>query len=734
MLKRRLLRTACAMSLLAFAAAAQEPAAAPDVPESTDTLLPEELGAVVVTTRRREEILQQVPLAVTALDGAELNSRGAEDLSALGAAVPNLTIYPARAFSNAVTAYIRGVGQSEPAWGVEPGVGIYVDDVYLARPQAALLDILDVERIEVLRGPQGTLYGRNTIGGAIKYITRAVDTDFSGNVGILAGDYGRREFKGAVNLPMGDELGARVSFGSFDRDGFGKNLITGEDVSAKDTTVARVTTRWAPHEQLEMRLAYDIYRDDSGALGAKRLAINPFDPNATPPNSNNYDVQSGMPNLDKSEAVGWSATIDWAINERMQLKSITAHRHGDFNANVDLDTLPQALNDVFRHFSDQQSSQEFQWQWNTDRAHAVTGLYLFDADAAGNVKTSTRGTFMVSTGVVKTESAALFSDLVWDFDNRMSLELGLRYTRERKTGTVFNQGYTDATFTEPNGRVLADFTDSTVFHSPSPLINLSYAPSEALMLYAQVSRGFKSGGYNIRANTLFVPESGLPFQDETVTAYEVGAKSGWLDDHLTLNASAFHYDYHDIQLSVSTSYDSNGDGKNDSFFGDFKNAGRGTINGAELEFSARTGEYLRWLGHAGYLDTGYEEFISKGVNVADKQRFTNAPRWTSGVSAIAEIPLKSAGILVARVDGNYQSKVYPTTDLSEFIAQDGYTLWNASLTWHSPSKRWQAALVGLNLTDKAYRITGSDNVPLLGLRTAYYGPPKTVSVSATYFF
>src|SRR6185369_13950252 len=141
MLKRRLLRTACAMSLLAFAAAAQEPAAAPDVPESTDTLLPEELGAVVVTTRRREEILQQVPLAVTALDGAELNSRGAEDLSALGAAVPNLTIYPARAFSNAVTAYIRGVGQSEPAWGVEPGVGIYVDDVYLARPQAALLDI-----------------------------------------------------------------------------------------------------------------------------------------------------------------------------------------------------------------------------------------------------------------------------------------------------------------------------------------------------------------------------------------------------------------------------------------------------------------------------------------------------------------------------------------------------------------------------------------------------------------
>jgi iron complex outermembrane receptor protein len=733
MLKVLLMHSACAMSLLAFAAAAQEPDAVPDVQEPKDTLLPEELGGVVVTARRRDEILQQVPLAVTVLDAAELSSRGAEDLTALGAAVPNLTIYPARAFSNAVTAYIRGVGQSEPVWGVEPGVGIYVDDVYLARPQAALLDILDVERIEVLRGPQGTLYGRNTIGGAIKYITRPVDADFSGNVGILAGDYGRREFKGAVNLPMGDELGARVSFGSFDRDGFGKNLITGEDVSAKDTTVARLTTRWAPNDRLEVRMAYDIYRDDSGSLGAKRLAINPYDPLHTPPNDSNFDVQSGMPNLDKSEVVGWSATIDWAINEQMRLKSISAHRHGDFRANADLDTLPQAIDDVIRHFWDQQSSQEFQWQWNSDRAHAVTGLYLFDADAAGNVKTSTKGTFMVSTGVVKTESAALFSDLVWDFDNKMSLELGLRYTRERKTGTVLNQGYTDATFTEPNGRVAADFTDSTVFHSPSPRINLSYTPSEALMLYAQVSRGFKSGGYNIRANTRAAPEAALPFQDETVTAYEVGAKSGWLDDRLTLNASVFRYDYHDIQLSVFTSYDSNGDGTKDSIFGDFKNAGRGTVNGAELEFAARTGEHLRWLGHVGYLDTGYSEFISAGVNIADTQRFTNAPRWTSGASAIAEFPLKSAGMLVARVDGNYQSKIYPTTDLSEFIAQDGYTLWNASLTWRSPSNKWQAALVGLNLTDKAYRITGWD-APLLGLRTAYYGPPKTVSASVTYFF
>ena len=176
-----------AMAAAAFGAGAQEAthAAGAGKREPVDRT-PVQLDRIVVTARRRNEVLQQVPMSVTALDAADLQTRGAQDLGDLGAAVPNVTIYAARPFNNAITAYIRGIGQSEPVWGVDPGVAVYVDDVYLARPQAALLDILDVDRIEVLRGPQGTLYGKNSIGGAIKYITHEIGDVFSGHAGITS--------------------------------------------------------------------------------------------------------------------------------------------------------------------------------------------------------------------------------------------------------------------------------------------------------------------------------------------------------------------------------------------------------------------------------------------------------------------------------------------------------------------------------------------------------------------
>ncbi|MGH8060830.1 MAG: TonB-dependent receptor [Pseudoxanthomonas sp.] len=738
MIKRLGRCSACAMALAALGATAQETGKTAGDGKASAPVKAVQLDAVVVTARYREEVLQRIPVSVTALDAGELQSRGAEDLGALGAAVPNLTIYAARPFNNALTAYIRGIGQSETVWGVDPGVGVYVDDVYLARPQAALLDVLDVERIEVLRGPQGTLYGKNTIGGAIRYITRAADDEFSGNLGVTVGDYDRRDFKGVVNLPIGERLRTRVAFASLDRDGFGKNLVTGDEVSAQHAGVARVSVEWTPHDDVEVRLAYDRYRDRSGPRGARRRAVNPNDPLRTPPDNGNYDVRSGMPSLDEMDSEGASATVDWTLNERWRLKSITAYRAGDSLGNVDFDLLPLPISDLNRRLFERQASQEFQLLASSGRAHAIAGLYLFDGEAGGTVRQTIQGRmFNVSRGVVKTGSAAIYGDLTWDFTDKLSLEGGLRYTSEKKTGTVLNRGYTDATFTVPRGAALADFTDSKTFSSLSPRVNVSYKLTEAAMLYAQASRGFKSGGYNIRANTRFVPGSGLPFKDETATSYELGAKTQWLDGKITANAAAFHNDYRDIQLSVFTSYDSNGDGINDALFGDFKNAGAGTINGAEFELSALTGRHLRWLGHVGYLDTHYDGFISNGVDIADSQHFANAPRWTGGLSAIADIPLGPAGSLQARVDGNYQSKVYPTTELNqasaETLAQEGYTLWNASLTYRSPDGKWQAALQGQNLGDKAYRTTGYD-FPVYGIRTGYYGPPGTVSLSLTYLF
>jgi iron complex outermembrane receptor protein len=720
-----------ALAAMSFAAAAQDATPATAAENAGDATTPVQLDRIVVTARRRDETLQRVPMSVTALDAADLQTRGAHDLGALGAAVPNLTIYAGRGITTGtITAYIRGVGQSDTRWGVEPGVGVYVDDVYLARPQAGLLDILDVDRIEVLRGPQGTLYGRNTLGGAIKYVTHRIDDEFSGNVGMTVGNYARHDFNGAVNVPLGERLRTRVAFGSFDRGGFGRNLITGEDVSAEDVTVARVTADWLPSDAVDVRFAYDRYRDRSGVRGAKRLIVNPFDP--LPPNDNNFAVQNGMPNVDQADTESASATVDWEISTHWRFKSITAHREGSSHGNTDFDTLPLPIIDLSRRLFDKQLSQEFQLHWDTARAHAIGGLYYLDGEAGGQGYLNILGrSFGGSGGVVETRGAALYGDLGLDLSDKLSVDAGLRYTSERKTATVLSQGYTDATFATPNGMVMADFTAAKTFNSLMPRINVSYQLTQDAMFYAQVSRGFKSGGYNIDADTSVAPQSALPFDPETVTSYELGAKTQWLGGQFTFNAALFHNDYRDIQLSVTTSFDRNGDGIDDGFFDDFTNAGAGTIDGAELELSAQTGKHLKWLGHAGYLDTKYDKFISADVNIASGQRFADAPRWTSGVSAIADIPLSSAGSLVARIDGNYQSKVYPTPDLNEAIARDGYALWNASLTWRSPT--WQVALLGQNLTDKEYRVTGWD-VSGLGIVTGFYGQPRTISLSLTYYF
>lgn len=718
------------LALAASAAPAEDASRRGDAGKS----VPAKLETVVVTARRREEAAQDVPLSVTTMDGAELEARGAADITAIGMVTPNLVIYPARAFNGTLTAYIRGVGQSDPIWGVEPGVAVYVDDVYLARPQAALLEILDVQRIEVLRGPQGTLYGKNSIGGAIKYVTMPPDDVPGGRVVLTAGSYARRDAKAIVNLPLGERLRSRVAVGSFDRDGFGTNLLTGRNVSAKDTSVARVSAEWLPVDDLAVRFAYDSYRDRSGEIGAQRLQINPFDPARTPPNRNPYDVQSDRPDIDEMDAEGGSVVVDWTPAANWGLRSITAHRGSDSRGGVDFDTLPLQIATLERRFDDSQTSQEIQLHWDGARDHLVAGFYGFDGDAGGVGSTSSMNAVFVRTqGKIDTRSGALYGNLTHEFDPLLALELGLRYTRERKRALVFSQRYSDRGLTVPEGPPYADFSDSKDYESLSPRINLSYRASETALLYAQVARGSKSGTFNVRANTLFVPESALPLEDESALTYELGAKTQWLDDRLSANLALFRNDYRDIQLSVATTYDSDGDGIDDEFFGDFLNAGAGTIDGAELELSAQTGPALSWLGHLAYLDARYDEYVSAGVDIADQQRFANAPRWQAGISAIAEAALSSGAVLSARVEGRYQSKVYPTTDLSEAIAQDGYALWNAMLAWTSPAGTWEVALNGQNLGNKAYHITGF-NFPTAGVLTAYLGPPRTVALTVNWRF
>jgi len=716
----------------------QDAAAASETPASSATTL----DTVTVTARKREETLQEVPVAVTAFTPETLEKLNVNDLGDLGAQVPNLTIYAARGSTSTATAYIRGVGQADPLWGVDPGVGIYLDDVYIARPQGALLDVFDVGRIEVLRGPQGTLYGKNTIGGAIKYISRGLPRETEGFASITVGNYNQLDAKAAIGGPIGGAdsgLRARVSVASMNRDGFGTNTYTGQDVSDKEINAARFQLGAYSGDDFDVQFALDWVDDKSGVRGAQMLAPNPLAP-AYSPTGSRYDIRSAMRNVNDTEMKGASVAVNWRPGDNWAFKYVAAKRESDTETNIDFDTTPLTLVDVRAFYSDSQVSQELQANYDGGgRARGVMGLYWFNGDAGGQVLNHfynpllpvalTNPLFGDTQGVVNTKSIALYADWTFDLTDQLSLNVGARYTDEDKHAIALNRFYTDLSYSTSWGTA-ANFDKTVNFKNVSPKISLDYQITPDIMVYGLASRGFKSGGYNIRANTTSVPRSGEPFDDEQVDSYEIGSKMSFLDQRAFLNLAYFHNKYKDIQLSVFTSF-TLPDGSQ-SFFGDFTNAGKGTVQGLEVEY-----QFLptaNWLisGNLAWLDAKYDEFITGGVNVADTQEFTNAPEFSGALNVEYRTDLANGGNLSARVGYSYQSEVWPTTDLSPAIRQDGYGLLGAGVIWRA-NDAWSFSLQGSNLTDKAYRTTGY-NIAAYGVLTGFYGAPRQYTLTARYDF
>ena len=719
---------------------AQDAATTASTPATNATTL----DSVKVTARKREETLQDVPVAVTAFTPETLDKLNIKDLGDLDAQVPNLTVYAARGSTSTVTAYIRGVGQADPLWGVDPGVGIYLDDVYIARPQGALLDVFDVERIEVLRGPQGTLYGKNTIGGAIKYISRGLPQETTGFASVTVGNYNQLDVKAALGGEIGGKdsgLRGRVSVASMNRDGFGENRFNGQEISDKEINAVRMQLGAYSQDDFDVQFAFDYLDDQSGVRGGKLLSANTSPTanflfpglSAYTPMDSRYDIYSAMPNVNDTEMKGLSATVNWRPNEDWAFKYVVAKRESDTETNIDFDMTPFPVADVKAFYSDSQVTNEVQANYDGGgRARGVVGIYHFDGDAGGQVLNNFFGlSFGDTQGVVNTSSVSVYTDWTFDLTERLKLDVGARYTDEDKHAVAYNIGYTNATFTVPNGVVAANFDKTINFKNVSPKVSLDFQVTPDIMVYGLASRGFKSGGYNIRANTTAVPRSGEPFDDESVDSFEVGSKMSFLDQRLFLNLSAFHNKYEDIQLSVFTQYiDGNG---NPQFFGDFTNAGKGTVNGAEVEY-----QFLptaNWLisGNLAWLDAKYDEFITGGVNVADTQYFTNAPEFSGALNVEYRTDLANGGNLSARVTYSYQSEVYPTTDLSEAIKQPGYGLLGAGVVWRA-NDAWSFSLQGTNLADEEYRTTGYNLQAALGVLSGFYGPPRQYSLTARYDF
>jgi len=690
------------------------------------------LDTVKVTARKREESLQDVPVAVTALTAEQLDKLAIKDLGDLQGQVPNLTIYAARGSNTTITTFIRGVGQADPLWGVDPGVGIYFDDVYIARPQGALLDVYDVQRVEVLRGPQGTLYGKNTIGGAVKYVSKPLPTATEGSVTLAVGNYGQVNAKGGVGTAVNDgQVRFRIAGASLNRDGYGKNLTDGSPVSDQATTSGRVSLGWFPTgSSFNALVSVDRTVDASHMRGFQRLNVNPFDPAKTPATTGRYDIATGMPNANRTTSEGESLTLNWGVTSDWSLKYILAHRASDTNTSIDFDGLPNKIADVRAEYHDSSQSHEIQAAYEGQNSSGVIGLYYFDGRAGGTVRNNFFNlSFGTTNGQVYTEGKAIFGDWSWRLTPQFSVSTGLRYTDESKRAVVLNQAFANDQFSGTPIAVPANFDKTRSVTNTSPRVSLEYKASNAIKLYTTASRGFKSGGYNIRANTLAFPSSGRPFEDEKLDSLEVGAKMILDGGRLELNTALFHNKYKNVQLSVFTSYtQANGQ---PGFFGDFTNAGKATVQGAEVEFLWTPTTAWRLSGNLATLDAKYDEYIDRGVNVADQKKFTNTPKFQASVNIEHNLPL-AVGTLRSRLGVSHRSKVYPTTDLAESLAQEAYTLVNAGLIWEKDSKL-SFFLQGANLTNKAYKTDGY-NIAALGVLNAYYGAPRTFTVGGTYKF
>ncbi len=762
----------CRASLLASALFSLT--AAPAYAQSSATpAAADDEDAIVVTARRREENLIDVPIAITAITGDQLANRGAADITALAETVPNVTLESSRATNSTLSAFIRGVGQQDPVSGFEQGVGIYLDDVYLNRPQAAVLDIYDVQRIEVLRGPQGTLYGRNTIGGAIKYVTRRLDDVAHLSARATYGSYNQADGVITGSVAVGESKVIRIggSLARLTRDGFGKNLTTGLENYDKDI--------WAGRGTIELhgtgifaRLTGDYTHDTSNPRGGHRFI--PGLISGAPVLANVYDTRGGL-NFPVQEVTAWGTSLFLEAEpaEGLTFRSISSYRKDDSATPIDFDALPAVDVDVPGYYFNRQFSQEVQMLIDKGRFNGLIGVYYLNASAQTQFDVRLFTTINGLTGYtdadVDTETMAAFADFTFDVSDQLSLSAGGRYTWDERSAKILRQNYLGGgspTFGGagiPFGAPGTNFRGKETFTKFTPRASISFKPNPDTTIYASFSQGFKGGGVDPRGAGSNAPDLNndgmksdaeiaqfLSFRPEQVNSYELGYKAAMFDRRLTVALAAFRMDYTDVQIPGSVACTIGG---LPSFCGVVSNAGKARMQGFEAEGKLRLGA-LTLNGSVGYIDAKYLSYITNiaGVptQVAPFRRVQNTPAWTGAVSASYAVDV-GEGRVDLGAGMSFKSKTFQFEIANPFLDQPAYQLVDASIVYHAPGKRWSLGVFGKNLTDeriktsgytfmRANATTGVLVTPLAsalgkeGVLNAFYANPRQIFVTASVSF
>ncbi|MEA2923985.1 MAG: iron complex outerrane recepter protein, partial [Alphaproteobacteria bacterium] len=656
--------------------------------------------------------------------------------------------------------------------------------------------IYDVDRIEVLRGPQGTLYGRNTIGGAVKFVTKRIRDDGPHiSMRTNLGTHNQADFIVSASTPITKGLlfgvaGARLSNG-----GYGKNLTTGISNYNKDILAGRASLELIPSDRIFFRLTGDYIIDDSNPKGGHRFYPN-LCANAAggcgtaagnyPVLGNVYDTRGGLTDpTQRVRAGGVALHAEADLTEALKFRSITAYRKDVGYTPIDFDATPAIDVDVPAIYRNKQFSQEFQLVLDKGPLQGVAGLYYLNARAFDEfdvrLYTSLAGLTASTLGNVHTKTWAAFADFSYNFSPQWAVSLGGRFTNDKRTAYILAQtrlgggqpglggvnGFGVGTVLPPT---TTNFTGSRTDKAFTPRASISFKPNPDNNIYLSYSRGFKGGGFDPRGKAINAKTQAyqdiynfLTFKPEQVDSYELGWKAALLDHRLQLATAIFDAEYKDVQVPGSVACTVNGLA---NFCGTTTNAGKARMRGVEIEANARLaqdlatkGDRFSFAGSLGYLDGKYLQYITQiagvgPVDVANNRKIQNTPKWTLSGTLDYDTPAWG-GHLDANTTVSYRSFSQQFELASPFLDQPGYALWDANLLWRSQGNRYELGVHAKNITNKKYVVGGYSYLagnpitgaltyganglpnPILGktgVATGFYGPPREVFLSAAVNF
>jgi iron complex outermembrane receptor protein len=682
-------------------ATAASVAAAPLSAQTPETSAVAEIEEVVVTARKREETLQDVPVAVSAFSAESLERMQIGGLADLSVQVPNFGAGRNQTTPNSAQLYVRGVGQDDSTPTNEPGVGVYVDGVFMARTQGALLDLLDFERVEVLRGPQGTLYGRNTSGGAISFVTRKPDLERAGLRGeYTVGKFGRNDLKISGSAPLVEgRLAAKFDVVSLDREGYMTRRSDGRDTNRIDRRAGRLAVRWQATDDVIVDVVADIARDRSGMYAPAPLAVGGPLPGNRTPRFGYYVTDANALDLNEYDGSGYSATVSWDLGA-LDFKSVTAFRRFDNQFWGDLrgrSATSGGGTDLFRNLKQNQFTQEFQLaSAGEERLSWVAGLFYLKEDI------DNLDIFLLRhQWAQKSTSYAAYADLTYELTDALSVNAGGRYTKDEKRFSINATGLPGPFSVGGVSKSWDEFT---------PKLGLSWKSEQGPLLYATWQKGYKAGafqGFPQRASDV----TGQILPPERVAAYEAGVKADWLDRRLRTNFAVFDTDYTDLQIAVFA--------PNGSFEARSADA---KIRGAELEVTARPTSSLSLFATAAWLDgeytrsTGAATKLNAGLKFTPESSFTAGAEWTHSIGG---------GEIFVGANASYVDDVFFSTELAPSNSQKGHELVDARIGYAGDDGRWRVTLGGRNLTNVEWAATGT----IAGDGSLFPSEPRTWSLS-----